>query len=71
MKIAYKPYSSFPQSFEMKHGINPAWPAEMKHVDDDFSDNGWTVVGEGEYKSLVDSLSAEKETYNAQFESDE
>lgn len=65
MKIAYKPYSKFPDSKEMKSGIPSGWPALMKSVDDSFSENGWTVVSNGEYDLLLASLAEEKEEWNA------
>lgn len=71
MKIAYKPYSSFPQSFEMKNGINPAWPAEMKMVTDGFNEDGWIVLEYDDYKSLLSSMEAEKEIFNEKFKSNE
>lgn len=64
MKIAYKPYSLFPDSFEVRTGIPLGWPRESIEVNDSFGDDGWTVVTEGEFNSLLESLSSKKEKWN-------
>lgn len=64
MKIAYKPYSLYPDSFEVRTGIPVGWPKESKGVDDSFGDDGWTVITKGEFDSLIESLTVKKEIWN-------